>query len=47
MTNKKITERMARQAKKLGYALDKVCPKKQPFKDIFTAEYNRYQPRTA
>ncbi len=45
MTNKQRTIKLAQQAKRAGYPLDKVCPTKQPYKDIFTIEYNRYQPR--
>lgn len=39
-------KRFARNAKKAGKDRDKLAPTKQPFRDIYFAEWDRYQPKT-
>jgi len=49
MTLKKQVEQMARNAKKAGFSRNKAlrhAPTKQSLRDIFMAEYDRYQPRS-
>ena len=48
MTLRKQVEQMARNAKKAGFARSKAlrhAPIKSSLRDIFMAEYDRYQPR--
>lgn len=42
---KTFTIKMARQAKRKGMDVEKVAPVKEPFRQIFIDEYNRFQPR--
>ena len=45
MNDAEYIKRLARNAKRQDMPLDRVCPNKQPWKDIFTAEYERFIPR--
>lgn len=47
MTLKKELEALARRSKKGGADFEKVCPTREPWKTIFTNEWERYQPRPA